>query len=64
MRGKAADFSRERNISELPGVVNLAAVIVAHNHPSGNVEPSAEDRDVTARLNVYGHKRGADRLRR
>ena len=29
---------------------NAAAVILAHNHPSGTVEPSAADRAVTARL--------------
>ncbi len=29
---------------------NAAALIVAHNHPSGNREPSAADRAVTARL--------------
>lgn len=29
---------------------NAAAVIVAHNHPSGDAEPSAADRAVTARL--------------
>lgn len=29
---------------------NAAAVLVAHNHPSGNAEPSAADRAVTARL--------------
>lgn len=29
---------------------NAAALIVAHNHPSGVVEPSAADRAVTARL--------------
>lgn len=29
---------------------NAAAVIVGHNHPSGNAEPSAADRAVTARL--------------
>lgn len=30
--------------------LNAAAVIVAHNHPSGSTEPSAADRAVTARL--------------
>ncbi len=30
--------------------LNAAAVLVAHNHPSGEVEPSAADRAVTARL--------------
>ena len=29
---------------------NAAAVIVAHNHPSGVVDPSAADRVVTTRL--------------
>lgn len=29
---------------------NAAAVIVAHNHPSGSTEPSAADRAVTVRL--------------
>ena len=29
---------------------NAAAVIVAHNHPSGDVEPSEADRAVTIRL--------------
>ena len=30
--------------------LNAAAVLLAHNHPSGEVEPSAADRAVTARL--------------
>src|SRR5690606_41199549 len=30
--------------------LNAAALIVGHNHPSGNPEPSAADRAVTARL--------------
>ena len=30
--------------------LNAAAVLVAHNHPSGEVEPSAADRAVTSRL--------------
>jgi DNA repair protein RadC len=30
--------------------VNAAAVIIAHNHPSGDAEPSAADRAVTVRL--------------
>jgi len=31
-----------------------ASIIVAHNHPSGRVEPSAEDRAVTKRLREAG----------
>lgn len=30
--------------------LNASALIVGHNHPSGNPEPSAADRAVTARL--------------
>lgn len=30
------------------------AIIVAHNHPSGNLEPSLEDKDVTRRLKQAG----------
>lgn len=30
---------------------NAAAVIVAHNHPSGEAEPSLADRKITERLN-------------
>ena len=33
---------------------NATAIIVAHNHPSGNPEPSVEDIDVTARLKEAG----------
>jgi DNA repair protein RadC len=31
-----------------------AAIICAHNHPSGNIEPSHEDRDVTFMLQKAG----------
>jgi DNA repair protein RadC len=31
-------------------VLNAAAVILAHNHPSGEAEPSPADRAITARL--------------
>jgi len=33
---------------------NATAVIVAHNHPSGDATPSPEDRDVTHRLKEAG----------
>ena len=31
-----------------------AAVIVAHNHPSGGIEPSAHDIEATAQLKAAG----------
>lgn len=33
---------------------NAAAIVVCHNHPSGNVTPSADDRAVTAQLAAAG----------
>jgi DNA repair protein RadC len=35
-------------------VAGAAAVIAVHNHPSGDPTPSAEDRDVTRRLQKAG----------
>lgn len=29
---------------------NASAIMMAHNHPSGNIEPSREDRQVTQRI--------------
>ena len=37
---------------------NAVAVIVAHNHPSGEATPSPEDRDVTQRLKEGGRLLG------
>lgn len=31
-----------------------AAIAIAHNHPSGNIEPSADDREVTKRIAECG----------
>ena len=38
--------------------LGACAVIVAHNHPSGDPTPSAEDRDVTRRLAQAGRLLG------
>ena len=39
-------------------VDRAAALVVAHNHPSGRVEPSAEDREVTGKLAKAGETLG------
>ena len=39
-----------REVAKAALAANAAAVIVAHNHPSGVAEPSAADRALTARL--------------
>ncbi len=35
-------------------LANAAAVILAHNHPSGDTAPSREDREITRRLKEAG----------
>jgi DNA repair protein RadC len=46
-----------------PAVKNLAAsVIVAHNHPSGCLEPSDEDLSLTKRLAQAGKLLGIELL--
>src|SRR6266849_3817732 len=37
---------------------NAAAIILVHNHPSGDPEPSAEDEAITARLRQAGELLG------
>ena len=37
---------------------HAAAVILCHNHPSGNLEPSREDRDITYRMRDAGELLG------
>lgn len=39
-----------REVAKAALAHNAAALVLAHNHPSGNAEPSAADRAVTARL--------------
>ncbi len=34
--------------------LRCASLVVAHNHPSGNLEPSREDREITIRLQEAG----------
>ncbi|MCX5785393.1 MAG: DNA repair protein RadC [Elusimicrobia bacterium] len=57
-----ANLVHPREVFE-PAVKNLAAsVIVAHNHPSGNLEPSQEDLDLTKRLAGAGKLLGIELL--
>lgn len=45
-----ANLVHPREVFE-PAVKNLAAqIIIAHNHPSGNTEPSEEDLEITKKL--------------
>lgn len=51
-----------REIFKFAYLANAAAVILAHNHPSGDPEPSPEDREVTRRLIEAGQVLGIDVL--
>jgi DNA repair protein RadC len=45
-----ASLVHPREVFKLACIVSAASVIVAHNHPSGNTEPSREDISVTKQL--------------
>ncbi len=47
-----------REVFKLAVAMSAAAVIVAHNHPSGCPQPSAEDLELTARLDRCGELLG------
>ena len=47
-----------REVFADPLADRAAAVVAAHNHPSGNVEPSSEDREITDRLYRAGEVLG------
>ena len=41
---------------------NAASIILAHNHPSGNIDPSESDKAVTERLKAAGELLGVSVL--
>lgn len=45
-----ASLVHPREVFEPALKLSAASIIVAHNHPSGSLEPSPEDREVTKRL--------------
>ncbi len=51
-----------REVYADPLIDRAAAVIVAHNHPSGNIQPSREDIEITVRLKKSGETLGIQLL--
>ena len=43
-----------REVFADPILDRASAIVVAHNHPSGSIQPSAEDREITQRLKGAG----------
>jgi DNA repair protein RadC len=54
----SASLVHPREVFRAAILLNGAAIIVAHNHPSGDCSPSSEDRDVTRRLQRAGELLG------
>lgn len=43
-----------REVFKTAVMSNAASIIIAHNHPSGDITPSKEDKDITLRLKEAG----------
>ena len=54
----AASLVHPREVFKAAIIGNAAAIIVIHNHPSGDPTPSREDREITARLKSCGETLG------
>ncbi len=55
-------FMAPREVYRDALVANASAVVLAHNHPSGDPEPSSDDEAVTRRLVAAGDLVGIDLL--
>lgn len=58
----SASLVHPREVFRPAIVAGAAAVVVAHNHPSGDVSPSPEDKDATRRLQRAGELLGVPLL--
>ncbi len=57
-----ASLVHPREVFKEALILNASAVILAHNHPSGDVEPSEEDLRITRRLKDAGSIMGVEVL--
>jgi DNA repair protein RadC len=57
-----ASIVHPREVFKVAILSNAAAVILGHNHPSGDQQPSQEDRALTKRLKEGGKLLGIDVL--
>ena len=60
--GLEAAMAHPREVFKAALLSNAASVIIAHNHPSGDPEPSPEDPEVTRRLIEVGKLLGIELL--
>ena len=57
-----ASIVHPREVFKAAILNNAAGIICGHNHPSGELEPSPEDRDINTRLRAAGRLLGIDVL--
>jgi DNA repair protein RadC len=57
-----ASLVHPREVYKPAVALGMAAVIAAHNHPSGCARPSADDLELTARLDRCGQLLGIELL--
>jgi DNA repair protein RadC len=50
----SSSLAHPREVFKLAILQNAAAIIIAHNHPSGDITKSVEDRNLTERLKHVG----------
>ncbi len=57
-----ASLVHPRDVFKAACLSNAAALVIAHNHPSGDPTPSGEDRALSDRLRLAGELLGVDLL--
>jgi len=55
-------LAHPREVFRLPVILSAASILVAHNHPSGDLEPSQNDYALTARLKEASDVMGIELL--
>jgi len=57
-----ATLEHPREVFKVAFLANAAAILIAHNHPSGDPEPSGEDVSITRRISEAGKLLGVELL--
>ena len=57
-----ATLVHPREVFKVAFLANAAAILIAHNHPSGDPEPSGDDLSITRRLSEAGKLLGVELL--
>lgn len=57
-----ATLVHAREVFKVAFLANAAAIVIAHNHPSGDSEPSGDDVSITRRLSEAGKLLGVELL--